>query len=262
MEIRMADFCNVAREGHILVVTMNRPDKRNCLPPESHVEMEKIWDDFEADPALRVGILTGAGDKSFCAGSDLSAYQAGFDGTLPRSGGAGLTTRLDCPKPIIAAVNGLALGGGFEVMLCCDLAVAVETAQFGLPEPLVGAAAFGGGIPRLCRKVPHAIAMEIILTSRRFSAAEALQFGLINRVVPPGGALAAAKELAAAILRGAPLAIAGSKQIADMALEGMSLADILEAEDGEPKRTVMQSADLKEGISAFFEKREPRWAGR
>jgi enoyl-CoA hydratase/carnithine racemase len=258
----VADFCNVAREGEILVVTMNRPEKRNSLPPESHLQMERIWDEFAADPKLRVGILTGAGDKAFCSGSDLSGYEAGYDGTLPRSGGGGLTHRLDCVKPIIAAVNGLALGGGFEIMLCCDLAVASENAQFALPEPRVGAGAFGGGIPRLCRKIPHAIAMEIILTGRRIGAAEALAFGLVNKVVETGRALDAAKELAEAILRGAPLAIAGSKQVADMALHGKSLKDILAEEDGEPKQRVMRSADLLEGIQAFFEKREPRWQGR
>jgi enoyl-CoA hydratase len=154
------------------------------------------------------------------------------------------------------------MGGGFEIMLCCDLAVAAEHAQFALPEPLVGAGAFGGGIPRLCRKIPHAIAMEIILTGRRLTAEEALKFGLVNRVVPRGQALDAAKELAAAILRCAPLALAASKQVADMALFGKTLAEILAEEDGEPKQSVMRSADLQEGIKAFFEKRPPRWQGR
>jgi enoyl-CoA hydratase/carnithine racemase len=260
--LTVSDFCTVTRDEQIFIVTMNRPEKRNSMPPESHLQMEKLWDEFVADPNLRVGILTGAGDKAFCSGSDLSGYQAGYDGTLPRSGGGGLTHRLDCRKPIIAAVNGLALGGGFEIMLCCDLAVAAENAQFALPEPLVGAGAFGGGIPRLCRKMPHAIAMEIILTGRRLSAEEALKFGLVNQVVPQGGALEAAKQVALAILRGAPLSIAASKQVADMALYGKSLADILAEEDGEPKQSVMRSADLLEGIKAFFEKRPPRWQGR
>jgi enoyl-CoA hydratase/carnithine racemase len=258
----MADFCKVAREEQMLIVTMNRPEKRNSLPPSSHAEMEAIWDQFQADPALRVGILTGAGDKAFCAGSDLSGYQAGYDGTLPRSGGGGLTHRLDCPKPIIAAVNGLAFGGGFEIMLACDLAVASEQAEFSLPEVLVGAGAFGGGIPRLCRKLPHAIALELVLTGRRMSAAEAQRLGLLNRVVPPDQVLEAAKELARSILRGAPLASEGSKQVADMALQGLTLEHILKAEDGEPKLRVMRSADMQEGIKAFFEKRPPRWQGR
>jgi enoyl-CoA hydratase/carnithine racemase len=258
----MAAFCMVETDGPILVVTMNRPEKRNSLPPTSHSEMEGIWDAFASDPALRVGILTGAGEKAFCSGSDLSGYRAGYDGTLPRSGGGGLTHRLDCHKPIIAAVNGLALGGGFEIMLACDLAVASERAEFALPEALVGAGAFGGGIPRLCRKLPHALALELVLTGRRLSAADALRFGLVNQVVVPDRVLIAAKELARSVMRGAPMSIEASKQIADMALQGESLAQILAAEDGEPKQRVMGSADLQEGIKAFFEKRAPVWQGR
>lgn len=258
----MTDFCTVAREDQILIVTMNRPEKRNSLPPESHAQMQAIWDAFVADPDLRVGILTGAGDKAFCSGSDMTAYQSGFDGSLPRSGGAGLTHRLDRDKPIVAAVNGLALGGGFEIMLACDLVVASERAEFSLPEVLVGAGAFGGGIPRLCRKIPHAIALELVLTGRRMGASEAHRLGLINQVVPQERVLSAAKELARAILRGAPLSIEASKQVAGMALEGRPLAEILTAEDGALKQRVMRSADLQEGIAAFFEKRAPRWQGR
>jgi enoyl-CoA hydratase/carnithine racemase len=258
----LSDFCTVAREDQLLIVTMNRPDKLNSMPPGSHEEMAAIWDGFAADPSLRVGILTGAGDRAFCAGSDLSGYQAGYDGALPRSGGGGLTHRLDCRKPIIAAVNGLAFGGGFEVMLSCDLAVAVEGAHFSLPEVLVGAGAFGGGIPRLCRKIPHALALELVLTGRRMPADEALRLGLVNKVVPKGQALSTARELAQQILRGAPIASEGSKQIADLALQGLSLAEIFTVEDSEPKKRVMQSADMQEGIKAFFDKREPRWQGR
>jgi crotonobetainyl-CoA hydratase len=258
----LAKFCTVTREERILVVTMDRADKLNSMPPGSHEEMESVWNDFVADPGLRVGILTGAGDRAFSAGSDLSGYQAGYDGALPKSGGAGLTHRLNCSKPIIAAVNGLAFGGGFEVMLSCDLAVAVDTAQFSLPEVLVGAGAFGGGIPRLCRKIPHAVALELILTGRRMGAEEALRLGLVNKVVPKGEALPAALELARQIVKGAPLASEGSKHIADLALHGLPLADIFTAEDGEPKLRVMRSADLQEGIKAFFEKRTPHWQGR
>jgi len=258
----MADFCTVTREEQILIVTMNRPEKRNSLTPESHTQMQRIWDDFVADPSLRVGILTGAGDKAFCSGSDLSAYQAGFEGSLPRSGGAGLTHRLDRTKPIIAAVNGLALGGGFEIMLACDLVVASERAEFSLPEVLVGAGAFGGGIPRLCRKLPHTIALELVLTGRRMGVAEAHRLGLVNQIVPAERVLEATKELARSILRGAPLSVEASKEVADMALEGKSLTEIIHAEDGAPKQRVMRSADLQEGIKAFFEKRSPHWQGR
>jgi enoyl-CoA hydratase/carnithine racemase len=258
----LVKFCTVTRDDQILIVTMDRADKLNSMPPGCHEEMAGIWDDFAADPGLRVGILTGAGDRAFSAGSDLGGYQAGYDGSLPKSGGAGLTQRLDCYKPIIAAVNGLAFGGGFEVMLSCDMAVAVETAQFSLPEVLVGAGAFGGGIPRLCRKIPHAVAIELILTGRRMGAEEALRLGLLNKVVPKGQALAAALDLARRIVKGAPLASEGSKQIADLALHGVPLAEIFAAEEGEPKSRVMRSADIQEGIKAFFEKRAPHWQGR
>ena len=258
----MPDFCTVTRDENIFIVTMNRPKKLNALPPTSHLEMEKIWDEFVADDSLRIGILTGFGDRAFCVGSDLSGYQSGYDGSLPPSGGGGLTHRLDCHKPIIAAVNGLALGGGFEILLSCDFIVAVETAEFSLPEVLVGAGAFGGGIPRLCRKIPHALALELILTGRRMPVAEAQRLGLVNRVVPVGQALDAAKEFAHEIMRGAPLSSAASKQVADMALAGHDLAEILAAEDGDPKLRVMASDDLQEGINAFFEKRSPNWQGR
>lgn len=258
----MANFCTVSREERILIVTMNRPEKRNSMPPDSHLEMEQIWDKFQADPELRVGILTGAGEKAFCAGSDLGGYQAGYDGTLPRSGGGGLTHRLDGAKPIIAAVNGLAFGGGFEVMLACDLVIASEKAEFSLPEVLVGAGAFGGGIPRLCRKIPHTIALELVLTGRRMAAAEAHRLGLLNQVVAPERVLEAAKEMARSIMRGAPLASEGSKLVADMALQGHTLEHIFKAEEGEPKQRVMRSADSQEGIKAFFEKRTPHWQGR
>ena len=257
----MADFCTVTHEEQVLIVTMNRPDKLNSMPPESHLEMEKIWDAFVADPALRVGILTGAGAKAFCAGSDLSGYQQGFDGSLPRSGYGGLSHRLDCRKPIIAAVNGLAFGGGFEVMLACDFVIASEKAEFSLPEVLVGAGAFGGGIPRLCRKIPHTIALELLLTGRRMSAAEAQRLGLLNQVVAPDKVLDAAKEFARTLMRGAPLALESTKEVADMTLQGFSLEHVLKAEDGEPKQRVVRSADMQEGINAFFEKRPPRWQG-
>lgn len=258
----MTAFCTVEREDQILIVTMNRVEKLNAFPPTSHAEMAKIWDEFAADPSLRVGILTGAGDKAFCAGSDLTGYQQGYDGSLPPSGGAGLTTRLGCPKPIIAAVNGLAFGGGFEVMASCDLAVAAEHAEFALPEVLVGAGAFGGGIPWLCRKIPHAIALELVLTGRRMKADEAQRLGLLNRVVPKGQALDAAKALARDILKGAPLASSASKLIADMSLHGQSIESVFHAEEGDLKKQVMQSEDMQEGIRAFFEKRPPRWQGR
>jgi crotonobetainyl-CoA hydratase len=258
----MTVLCRAERDGAILVVTLDRPDKLNALSHQMHRELEVIWDEFYADPVLRVAILTGSGDKAFCVGSDLSAYDNPEKPYSQGAGYAGLTHRVGTTKPIIAAVNGLALGGGFEVMLCCDLAVASENAAFGLPEPLVGAAALGGGVPRLCRKLPFTKAMTLLLTADRMSAAEALQWGLVTEVVPQGQVVEAARRLAQRILRCAPLAVQATKAIADATLRGDDIADVLMFEAGAPSRLVLESEDVHEGVKAFFDKRAPVWAGR
>jgi enoyl-CoA hydratase/carnithine racemase len=258
----MSDECRVERDGPILTVTLARPDKLNALNAGMHRRLEATWDAFFADPDLRVAILTGAGSKAFCVGSDLSSWDDNEPSYSVAAGYAGLTHRVHWPKPIIAAVNGVAFGGGFELMLCCDLAVASENALFALPEPLVGAAALAGGIPRLCRKLPHNRAMTLLMTGERMSAAEALQWGLVGEVVPPGEVLAAAKALAQRVLRCAPLAVQATKAIADAVLRGDALADVLAFEQGSPTRLVRESDDVREGISASFDKREPMWKGR
>jgi crotonobetainyl-CoA hydratase len=211
---------------------------------------------------LRVGILTGAGDRAFCVGSDLSMYASGVVPPPLAHGYAGLTHRFDSPKPVIAAINGLCLGGGLEIMMACDLVVAAEHAEFGLPEALVGQAALGGGIPRLCRKVSYTVAMGLILTGRRFSAEQALRHGLVNEVTPRGDALSGALAMARDIVRCAPLSLQASKMIADATLRGDNLVEIMEYEDGAPKTLVMTSEDSKEGARAFLEKRAPVWKGR
>lgn len=263
----MQQYVNVEKEGQLLIVTLNRPEKHNALHPDSHAQLAAIWDDYFADDSLRVAILTGAGERAFSVGSDLAGYDAAVGAgaaklELPASGYAGLTRRLGTPKPIIAAVNGLALGGGFEVMLCCDLAIAAGNAEFGLPEPLVGAAALAGGIPRLCRKLPYTIAMTLLMTGERLNAADALRFGLVSQLAPRGQVLDAARALAQRVLRAAPLAIAATKQVADLTLQGAGIEEILRFEDGAPARSVMGSEDLREGVAAFFDKRTPRWQGR
>lgn len=258
----MTDTCKVEREDGILIVTLNRESRLNTFTQNMHEALEEAWDEFFSDETLRVAILTGAGDRAFSVGSDLAAYRAGKKPRALKSGFAGITHRLGTSKPIIAAVNGLALGGGFEVMLCCDLAVASENAEFGLPEPLVGMAALGGGIPRLCRKLPFNQAMTMLLTGERISATQALHWGLVSEVVPVGESLDAARRLADRILRGAPLSIEATKQVADACLHGATYREILAMESGDLAKLIIESEDAREGIAAFLGKRQPIWHGR
>ncbi len=254
------DFCRVEREGRLLIVTMNRPDKLNALIPESHDEMAVIFNEFQADGGLDVAILTGAG-RGFCSGSDISAYVAGTNRPLPPEGGGGITHNSRLTKPVIAAVNGLAMGGGFEIALACDLMVAAEEAAFALPEPLVGAAALGGGIFQLCRKLPYAVAMNLLLTGERLSAVEAHRHGLVNQLAPAGEVLGAAKALAGKIMRCAPVALQATKQMAALALRAVP-PEAAEREEVAARARVMGSEDFKEGMAAFMERRKPVWSGR
>ena len=184
----MPDFCKTEREGHLLIVTLDRPDVLNALHPPANRELAKAFDDFAADPELWVAILTGAG-RGFCAGNDLKHQASGGDMSgQPATGFAGLTGRTDLPKPVIAAVNGVAMGGGFEIALACDLIIASEDATFALPEPRVGLAALAGGIHRLPRQIGLKNAMGMLLTGRRVSAEEGQRLGFVNEVVPKGEA--------------------------------------------------------------------------
>ncbi|WP_284734450.1 enoyl-CoA hydratase-related protein [Sphingosinicella terrae] len=256
----MADFCTVERDGGLLVVTMNRPEKLNAFQADAHEQMAAIFNAFEDDDALRVAILTGAG-RAFCAGSDISCYVDGTSRPLPPEGGAGITHNRRLSKPIIAAVNGLAMGGGCEVALACDLIVAAEDAAFALPEPRVGAAALGGGLVQLCRKLPFSVAMSLILTGDRLSAVEAHRFGLVSELSPAGKVLETARALATRILAGAPLAIRATRAIARAALEGKP-SDEIDRIEATLRADLMASADFTEGMTAFMEKRAPSWQGR
>ncbi len=180
------EFATYEKKGRIAIVTLNRPERMNALHPPSHVELDEIWNDFEQDPELWVGILTGTGDKAFSAGNDLKYTAEHGRGTVrPRpSGFGGLTSRTSITKPIIAAVNGFALGGGFEMALTCDIIIATDHARLGLPEPKVGLMAGAGGVHRLPRMIPYKIAMGYILTGRHMTAQEAHQLGIVNEVVP------------------------------------------------------------------------------
>jgi enoyl-CoA hydratase/carnithine racemase len=252
----------VAREDAILWITINRPAALNALSPAAHRELSAALDDYAADPALRVAVITGAGERAFCVGSDLKARAARNADDHPPTGFGGISHRFDLTKPVIAAVNGLALGGGVEIVAACDLAIAADHVEFGLPEPRVGLAALGGGgLQRLARHLPLKYAMELVLTGRRFGADEAKRIGLINDVVPRAQLKARVRQLADAIIAGAPLAIEASKQVMLQSLAMPDLATALRTKYPAAER-MLASEDAKEGQRAFIEKRKPRWQGQ
>ena len=251
----------VRRGGRVLEVTIQRPDVRNALHVGAHLELESVFDTFEADDDLWVAIVTGAGDKAFCAGNDLTADTGGAFPWFPSSGFGGLTSRR-LTKPVIAAVNGIAYGGGFEIALACHLVVAdEEAARFALPEVKVGLFAAAGGVVRLPRRVPPAIANELVLTGRSMDAPEAARLGLVTRLAPAGGALAAARELAAEITAVSPTSVRLSLQAIE---DTRHLADDVEAvrRETDALDQLLISQDTMEGVMAFAEKRAPRWLNR
>jgi acetyl-CoA C-acetyltransferase len=248
----------VRRDGHLLEVTINRPELRNAVHPPANDELDQVFDAYFADAELWVAILTGTGDQAFCAGNDLLYATSGRPVWLPKNGFAGLTSRRHMPKPVIAAVNGYAMGGGCEIALACHLIVADATARFALSEVKVGLVATGGGLVRLPRAIPPAIATEMILTGRRLTAAEALGYGLINRVVAAGTALDGARALAAEILDGSPTSVRVSLQVME---ETRGIPDTIDAVTYPATGfdDVMMSHDAIEGMTAFAEKRRPVW---
>jgi len=259
----MPEFCRTERDGRIFTVTIDRPDRMNSLHPPANFELEQVFDEFAADPDLWIAIITGEGDRAFSAGNDLK-YQAQEGGAAikgPPSGFGGLTSRWDNYKPVIAAVNGVAMGGGFEIALACDLIIASENAIFALPEPRVGLAALAGGMHRLPRQIGLKRAMGMLLTGRRVSAAEGLELGFVNEVVPQSELISAARRWAEQIAECAPLSVRGSKQAAMEGLAHGSLEDAMKAHYSQ-LREMLKSDDFVEGPKAFAEKRKPRWQGR
>lgn len=253
--------CTLHRDSHILTITINRPQVLNALNPAAHFELERAFDLYADDPDLRVAIITGSGERAFCVGTDLKELARTGDHTKPPGGFAGITTRFNLFKPVIAAVNGLCLGGGVEIVAACDLAVASDDAQFGLPEPLVGLAALGGGaLQRLARDMPLKNAMMLILTGERIDAQEAKRISLINQVVSKEALMTAALALAQKVLACAPLAVQASKQVM---LQSLDMPDLPSAMSTryEAAQRMLASLDAVEGPLAFSEKRKPRWKG-
>jgi acetyl-CoA C-acetyltransferase len=255
---RTFKYVRAERRGHVLEVTLNRPDQMNALHSAAHFELHEIWDEFEQDPDLWAAIITGAGERAFCSGNDLKATARGADMTTPSSGFAGLCERFNREKPVIAAVNGVAMGGGMEIVLACDLAIAEEGATFALPEVKVGLFAAAGGVQRLTRQIGRKAAMAMILTGQRIGPDEALSLGVINSVAPKGGGMAAARGLADAILASSPSAVRASKQALNKLDELDDLQAALKA-NGPIFGRLMRTRDFKEGVTAFAEKRAPHW---
>lgn len=252
----------IDRAGGVTTVTLARPASLNAVTPDMHDELEAAFNAFAADPAQQICVITGEG-RGFCAGSDLKAVAAGGHRAYPAHGYAGLIERFDCPKPFIAAVNGVAMGGGFEIALACDLIIAAESASFALPEPMVGAVALGGGLHRLARQIGLKPAMGMILTGQRVSAAEGLRLGFVNEVVPDAALMDTTQRWCAEILRCSPMSVRASKEAVLRGLDEPSLAAALRAQDSYPAFAAWRSSDdAREGPRAFAEKRPPRWQGQ
>jgi crotonobetainyl-CoA hydratase len=257
----------VEQRDNVLIVTINRPEARNAINAAVHAGLGEALERAEHDPAIRVVILTGAGDQAFCAGADLKALARGEriepEDAVQRSWGFAGMVRHPISKPIIAAVNGFALGGGTELTLSSDLAIAADHAQFGLPEVKRGIMAAAGGAFRLARQLPPKIAMEYLLTGEPFTAQRALELGFVNRVVPLDQLMDAALDLARRIAVNAPLSVQATKKIALGIADGRIASDDAFWESNMREGTVvMRSEDAREGPRAFAEKRAPVWQAR
>jgi enoyl-CoA hydratase/carnithine racemase len=255
------EYLKVEKTDKILIVTMNRPEVYNAIHSPMHHEMEMVWDEFSADSNLWVAILTGQGPKAFSAGNDLKYTAKGGKGSVGETGFAGLSSRFNLEKPIIAAVNGFAMGGGFETALACDLIIASQNAIFALPEVKVGFLAAAGGIQRLIRQIGRGPAVEMLLTGRHVKADEALSLGIVGEVVEQDKLMEVALKKAREIASVSPSAIKATKRV----MLSMD-ADANLKESLKYSRTVVdqlrKTEDFNEGVNAFVEKRKPEWKNK
>ena len=262
----MTDPVRCERRGQVLEITIDRP-KANAIDVATSRALGDAFIAYRDDPGLRAAIITGAGERIFSAGWDLKAAAAGteaIDTEYGVGGFAGLTELFDLDKPVIAALNGAAIGGGFEIALAADLIVAAEHVTVALPEAMLGILASGGGIVRLARQIPRRVAVEMLLTGRRMGAEEALRWGLFNEVVPKEELMPRARALAAGIAAAAPLAVAATLEMLRVT-EDMSVEDYFAAQHGgklPAYERMLVSEDSVEGPRAFADKRDPVWKGR
>jgi len=265
----MSTFEKVGYEtrGRVAIVTINRPERMNAIDPQTSSEMNEAFTSFRDDDQLWVAILTGAGDRAFSAGNDLvamsQAQQSGSASTSAaylRAPFGGITRNFQCSKPIIGAINGYCLAGGLEIALSCDIRIAAEHAQFGLPEVTRAIIPGAGGTQRLPRAIPLGLALELMLTGGRFDAAWALKYGLVNHVVPADQLMPKAMEIANAICENGPLAVRLVKEAVYAGLNS-TLDEGLKFENDQ-SRKVLGSEDAREGPLAFAQKRKPNYKGR
>ncbi|CAD0183913.1 putative enoyl-CoA hydratase echA8 [Ruegeria sp. THAF57] len=255
------EFITTEQRGNVLLVTMNRPEVYNAVHAPMHHEMADCWDKFAAAEDQWVAVLTGAGDKAFTAGNDLKFTAKHGPQPIPETGFAGLAMRYDLEKPVIAAVNGFAMGGGFETALSCDIILASDRAKFALPEVKVGFFAAASGVQRLSRYIGRLAAQEMMITGRTVDADEALKLGCVNEVVPHDDLMTRAMALADDICSVSPSSVKATKRVLNRMAQIEGFGESME-HSREVLKDLAQTEDFKEGVQAFAEKRKPNWVNR